>query len=317
MDKFEITVPGTDFVIKSDTIYTVLPKPDPSAPDGFREHGTTKIIHPDVGVTHGAPYDSDMEIWDTGFYPFSPCLKGMSEIDKAKHLKDTAEFIVKPVESIKGKDILLHNANNKFFDEFAITLANKVVFNTGNPIELLSLYFSILSKELCPKANVGNPMFKQASYMVVNRDTEISNKEQIEIDNARATGEFYTLLKSDKEKLTKIFKYLRIADTSIEDEQTFISIFNRFLRDKQDGYRNSKIFLEHLDKFSKEAGEEELHLFSMISNLYDKKEIELVKSEYYIKGINLGASLKHAAMTAAKLPEVKKLIVELSSSDEE
>jgi len=315
--QYEIKVPGTDFVIKPDTIYTVLPKPDPNAPDGFKAHGTTKVIHPDVGVTIGAPYSSDMEVWDTGFYEYSPCLNGMSEKDIKNHLEITNKYLVEPIEKIRGKDILKHNVGNKFFDDYVITLGNKVSFNSNNPTERLSLYFAVLAKELAPKDNAGHPAFKQAAYMVVNRDVEINAKEQISIDNGRAIGEFYGLLKTDKPKLQKILKYLRISDTAIEDEGTFISIFNRFLDDKQDGYRNSKIFLENLDKFSTEAGEEELHLFQLIHDLYAKGEVKLIKSEYYIKDISLGNSIKHAAMYAVANPEVKKLIVELSTLDDE
>lgn len=314
---FEIKVPGTDFIIKPDTIYTVLPKSDPNAPDGFKEHGTTKVIHPDVGTTIGAPYDSDMEVWDTGFYEFSPCLNGMPKEELAKHLEVTKAFLVDPIEKIKGRGILEHNVGNKFFDSYAITLANKVSFNSNNPTERLALYFAVLAKELAPKDNVGHPSFKQAAYQVVNREVEINAKEQITIDNGKAIGEFYSLLKSDRPKLQKILKYLRISDTAIEDEGTFITIFHRFLEDKQDGYRNSKIFLQHLDKFNTEAGEEELHLFQMIHDLYTAGQVKLIKSEYYLRDINLGNSIKHAAMLAAVSPEIKKIIVELTAQADE
>lgn len=315
-DSFEIKIPGTDFTIMSNTIYTVIPKPDPNAPDGFKEHGTTKVLNPDVGVTMGAPYNSDMNVWDTGFYEFSPCFRGMNDKEIKAHIDNVQEHIIKPVERIKGVGVL-HHLNNKFFDDLVIPLANKTSFNTGAPLELLGLYFSILSRELCPKENEGNPNFKQASYMVVSRSKEISNLAQTDIDNGKAMGEFYSLLKTNKPKLEKLFRYLGIASTAIEDEDTFFTVFNRFLKDKQDGYRNSKIFLRELAKFETEEGEEELQLFYLLHDLYDKKVVKLIKSEYYLNGISLGNSIKHAAMKAVRDPDIKKKIVELSVEEVE
>ena len=91
---FTIKVPGIDFEIKSNTIYTVKPKVDPKAPDGFRNHGTTKVIHPAVGDTVTAPFDVAMGVWDTGFYPHSPCLRAMSEREREEHLKNIKKYLV-------------------------------------------------------------------------------------------------------------------------------------------------------------------------------------------------------------------------------
>jgi len=314
---FEIKIPGMDFVIKSNTIYTVIPKPDPNAPDGFKEHGTTKLIHPDVTQTVAAPFDVDMGVWDTGFYPYSPCLKGMTEKEKEEHVKQVTELIVKPVEQIKGEGILDHSAKNNFFDDFPIALYNKVSFNTAEPMQLLMLYLVILGRELAPKEFSSQPQFKKAAYQVVNREKEISNKQQIEIDKGRAIGEFYSLLKSNKEKLGIILSYLGISTTSMQDEDTFITVFQRFLNDKQDGYRNSKIFLDTLNKFSSKDGEEELYIYRALNQLYDKGEIKSFKQEFFLKDHNLGNSIKHAAMYVSSKPDIKKLIMDLNADDEE
>lgn len=315
MKKFEIKVPETDFIIKSDTIYTVIPKPDPNAPDAFREHGTTKIIHPDISDTIGAPYSTEMGVWDTGFYEFSPCLVGMNSDEKEAFISLVTKAIVEPIEQIKGKGTLEHR-NNEFYDELVIPLYNKVSFNTADPMQLLGLYFAVLSKQLCPKDNVGNPNFKYAAYQVVNREKEVTNLEQIKIDNTKAIGEFYKLMSTDKEKLSIIMKYLNISSTVLEDEDTFISVFSNYLEDKQDGYRNSKIFLQQLNKFDTAEGQEELYIYEALSKLYDQKKLKLFKQEYYLGTHNLGGSIKHAAMTALVNPEIQKLITEMSEVKE-
>ena len=315
--KFEIKVPGMDFIIKSDTIYTVIPKPDPNAPDGFKEHGTTKLIHPDVTNTVAAPFDVDMGVWDTGFYTYSPCLKGMSEEEKKSHVDSVNKHIVEKVELIKGKGVLRHGADNNFFDDFPITLYNKVSFNTAEPLQLLMLYLVVLGRDLAPKEYVGHPLFKKAAYQVVNREKEISNKQQIEIDKSKAIGKFHGLLNSDRDKLAIILSYLGISNTSIEDDDTFITVFTRFLNDKDDGYRNSKIFLDTITKFSDKDGEEELYIFKALQELSAKGDLKVFKQEYYLGEHNLGNSIKHAAMYASSKPDIKKLIMETQAEDEE
>lgn len=313
---FEIKVPGMDFVIKSNTIYTVIPKPDPNAPDGYKEHGTTKLIHPDVTNTVSAPYDINMGVWDTGFYSLSPCLRGLSEKEKEAHVANVQEHIVDKIEQIKGKGALDHNSKNDFFDNFPITLYNKVTFNTAEPGQLLMLYLALLNREVAPKEYVGHPLFKKAAYQVVNREKEISNKQQIEIDKSIAIGEFYKLLKSDTEKLSIILRYLGISTTTIKDENTFMTVFTRFLEDKQDGYRNSSTFLNTLKKFTGDDGEEELYIYKSLNDLYDQGELKLFKQEFFLGEYNLGNSIKHAAMYVVNKPEIKKLIMEKTTEDE-
>ena len=125
------------------------------------------------------------------------------------------------------------------------------------------------------------------------------------------------MLKSDKEKLLTIFRYLKVSDTLIQDEGTFITVFNRFLNDKEDGYRNGKIFLEHVDRFATEEGEEELNAFKLLNDLYAQKQVKVIKKEYYLKNINLGNSLKHAATKVANDPELYKLVLELTADEEQ
>lgn len=310
---FQLKVPGTNFVIKSNTIYTLKPKPDPNAPDGFKKHGTTKVIHPEIGDTISMPFDTEMGVWDTGFYDYSPCLRGMDPQEREKFIEDVNEIIVKPVESIKGQDRLRHTADNQFFDEYVVTLANKMAFNTANPLELFGLYLSLLGKQICPSDQVGNPAYKHAAFQVVDREKQRSSEEESSINNSKAIGKFYMLLQTDKDKLLNIFDYLGISRTAILDEETFITVFNKYLEDKQDGYRNGKIFLEHVAKFSTEDGEEELNAYSMLNDLYKKGDaVKVVRKEFYLKEHNIGNTIKHGAAKVVNDKELYKLLIELA-----
>lgn len=307
---FEIKVPGSNFVIKSNTIYRVKPKVDNNAPDGFRNQGTTKVIHPAVSDTVTAPFDIAMGVWDTGFFTDSPCLRGMKPEEQLNHVKNVTKHIVEPVEKIKGKGTLNHLANNDFFDKYVITLANKMIFNTAEPLQLLSLYLAVVGKQLTPSTEVGNRTYKHSAFQVINREQEVSTKEQSTLDSMKAMGEFYSLLQNNKEKLSKIFKYLKISNTLIKDEGTFMTVFNRYIEDREDGYRNGKIFLDTLERFSGE-GEAELNVFSDLNTLYDKGIIKINRKQFYYKDINLGNTLKEAASKVMAETELRKTILEV------
>lgn len=316
MSKFEFQVPGTEFSIKSNTIYKVTSKVDPDAPDGFVEHKTTKVIHPDVTTSVGAPYDVGMEAWNTGFYPASPCLRGMSESEKTAIIKVLNEHIVKKVEAIKGEGRLSHSKDNPFWDSFRIPLGTEVVFNTGNPIELMQLYLAILGKNLAPKELENHPNFKKAQFCVVNNEQAVSAKQEKDQEKLEANGLFYMLYQSDREKLFNILDYLNIVNSDKTDKATLSSAFMAHLEDKSpSGFQNSKIFIDTHNKFSTEAGEQELYIYGIIKKLFKKGIIKVVRGTVYLDDENLGNSFKLAAETASKTPELVKRLVELSQND--
>ncbi len=316
MSKFEFQVPGTDFSIKANTIYKVTSKLDPEAPDGFVENKTTKVIHPDVTTSVGAPWDTAMEAWNTGFYKGSECLRGMSAEEKDSIIKVLTENIVRPVEAIKGAGRLTHEKDNEFWDTFRIPLGTEVVFNTANPVELLQLYLAILGKNLAPKSLENHPNFKKAQFCVVNNEDAVSAKEERDHERLKATGLFYTLYQSDKQKLFNIMDYLSIVNSDKTDEKTLSSAFTAYLEDKSPtGFQNSKIFVDTFNRFQGEAGEQELYVYGLLKSLYKKDIVKVVRGEVYLDDISLGNSFKLAAETASKLPETVKKLVELSQND--
>ena len=86
-----------DFEIKKDTLYEIKEKLDTSAPDGFKEFNTTKVLS-DLVVDSfpGAIFDEERGIWDTGLYPTSRALaKAIPDADaRALALKSIIKNIV-------------------------------------------------------------------------------------------------------------------------------------------------------------------------------------------------------------------------------
>ena len=313
MSKFKFTVPGTDFEIVSDTIYKVVPKLDPDAPDGFVENGTTKIIHPNITTSVGAPWDETMKVWNTGFYKASPCYKGMSPEEREALINVFEKHLVKPVEEVKGEGILNHTSGHEFFDNFSIPLGTTVTFNTNDPIQRLQLFWAILGKNLAPKRLENHPNYSKADFCVVNNEDATNRKEEKTFQNTKAIGLFYTLLQSDKEKLFQILEYLGVVNSDLTEEKTLTTVFTSFIEDKSpEGYQNSKIFIETFNKFSTEAGENELYIYDLLKKLHKKGIVKIVRGSVYLDDMNLGNGFKLAATYAATNQEVNQRLLELS-----
>ena len=133
-----------DFEIKKDTLYEIKEKLDTSAPDGFKEFNTTKVLSDIVVDTFpGAIFDEERGIWDTGLYPTSKSLaKAISDLDaRTLALKSLKTNIINPIEEEKGEGILDHTSNNNhFWDSFRIECHRGKLFDTAKTEDLLRLY---------------------------------------------------------------------------------------------------------------------------------------------------------------------------------
>lgn len=312
---FEFTIPKTQFVMKSDSMYQIQPKTDSGAPDGFKENGTTKVISPDIGNTVHAPFNDEMKVWDTGFYRSSPVLRGMKDEEKEEIIKLLNEHIVKPVEELKGEGALSHQEKNDFLDNFGIELKAYRVLNTADPLQRLALYFAVLNRDLAPKEHSSNPLYGKAQYVVVNREEAVNVRQEREMQKNDAIGLFYVLQNSDKDKMHDLLDYLGIASTTTVDKATLNSAFNRWLTDKTTGYQNSKIFIDTYNNFDSEEGAEELYLYKKLKKLHNKNLVKMQRGELFLEGKAIGAGYKLAAASLmnnkADKEKISKLIEQI------
>lgn len=315
--EFEIPIPQTQFVMKSDSMYQIQPKMDASAPDGFKDAGTTKVISPDIGNTVHAPFNGAMRVWDTGFYKSSPILRGMKDEEKEKFVELVNKHIVKPVEELKGEGALSHQENNPFLDDFGIELKAYRVINTAEPLQRLALYFAVLGKDLAPKEHQSNPIYSKAQYVIVNREEAVNVRQEREMQKNEAIGLFYVLQRNDKEKMYDLLDYLGISNSKTTDKATLNSSFNRWLEDKTSGYQNSDIFIKAYNKFESEEGAEELYMYKTLKKLHDKNLIKLQRGEVFLDGKPIGAGYKLAAEYLMNNSDDKKKVAALIEQLEE
>jgi hypothetical protein len=286
------------FKFKPNTLYQVTEKLDSSAPSGFVEHKTTKVLHPDVSNSvPGAIFDSELKIWDTGLYDNSKALrKAVPSLDeRSKLVKEVIKYIVKPLQLLKGKEYLSQfEDNNTFWDDFRINIFKDKVFNTERPDELLQLYLTVLHRQITPKELESHPDFKNSQYCIVDKEDSIDRKQEKEMGVMEAQSTFFTLLKSKREDLFLILDYLRLSVTPKTDDKVLASLFNNWLKDKTDGFQNYAVFLKTHKFFGTVDGEKELYYHSKIKDLIKKNVIKQKKSEIWFEDEFIGSDLKSA-----------------------
>lgn len=288
------------FKMKPDTLYQITEKLDSSAPEGFREFKTSKILHPDITNSEpGAVFDLDLGIWDNGLYENSKGLRRAIPVaeERVKFLKDVTKYIVKPLEDLKGKNFLSQfTENNTFWDKYRVEIGKDRVFNTGNPEEFLQLYLSILHRHLTPKELESNPSFKNSQYCIVDKESSIDRKLEKEYGMMEANSTFFTLLKgAKKDDLFILLDYLRIPMSPKTEDRILVNQFNNWLNHKTDGYQNYSVFLKTYKFFRTEEGEKEVFYHSKLKDLIKTGVIKQKQKEIWFEDEFMGSDLKAAA----------------------
>lgn len=307
--EFSFKVNGIE--IQNNSLYQIIPKPDPDAPDGFVKFETSKLLM--KGIKESAPcsFNEYKKVWDTGFYAQSPCYTGMKPEDVKTKVDVLIENILTPYEQLMGEGTLNHRQeNNQFWDDFGGDLYNGKVYNTGDPKELLELYMAILHFNVVRPEDKSQPFARKAKYCVVNRDAVTSLKEQKSANKAEAIGNYYTLLNNNKESLLNVLEYLGIITNRKTEDRTLTNIVMEFFEAKKEGSNNIKRFLEVVKKTNNPKGKEELKVFTCLTELRRKREIVEQYGELYLDGSVLGSNLKDATARVIADKDLKIKVVQ-------
>ena len=305
-----------DFEIKKDTLYEIKEKLDTSAPDGFKEFNTTKVLSDTIVDTFpGAVFDRERGIWDTGLYPTSSSfMRAIQPEIRVSALKALKENIVKPIEAEKGENVLDQNSsNNRFWDSFRIDLQRGKVFDTAKAEDLLRLYLLLIHRRVTPKHMESHPEFKQpiSMYCIVDKDSSVSREAEKEMRQAKASALFYNLLSTDREGLIRVLDYLGISATNATEDAVLYTIFGNFIKSKEDKYQNDKIFIETVEKYQTEDGEEEIFIHSKLKELYIKGKVKNKKGEIWIDDVFVESGWKNAARKVKEDKELKQIFTGL------
>jgi hypothetical protein len=306
-----------DFEIKKDTLYEIKEKLDTSAPDGFKDFNTTKVLSDLVVDTFpGAIFDEERGIWDTGLYPTSKALsRAIPDVDARKlALKSITLNIITPIESEKGDNILDHTqANNTFWDSYRIECHRGKLFDTSKADDLLKLYLLLVHKRVTPKEMESHPEFKQpiSMYCIVDKDSSMSREAEKEMRKAKASALFYTLLTSDKEGLIYVLEYLGINATKASDDSVLYTVFGNYINSKEDKFQNDKLFIDAVEKYQTEEGSEELYIHSKLKELYVKGKVKYKKGEIWMDDVYVENGWRNAAVKVKTDQELKQVFASL------
>lgn len=304
---FNLKVNGVE--LKSNTIYKIAPKKDDNAPDAFRKHDTSKLLV--NGVSEGAPcvFNVEQGVWDTGFFPESPCYRGWKSEDIEKAVAARVEYIKKPFELLRGKEVLSHTDDNTFWDSFAASnLWNGRMMDTKQPKHLLELYIASLHRYICTKEYQNQYEYLNASYTVINRDKDVSVAEERKKIKAEALKEYFKMSTSNPGKALEVLRYVGLPHTGDEDATT--SIMMDYLDNKKEGHNNSVRLLETLKKAGNNFGYYQINMYTQLADLYQKGVIKKDGGTFSLNNIEIGTDLKAASLSISQSSdkELKELI---------
>jgi hypothetical protein len=306
-----------DFEIKKDTLYEVKEKLDTSAPEGFKEFNTTKVLSDMVVDTFpGAIYDEERGLWDTGLYPTSNALiRAITDSDaRALALTSLRKNIILPLEEEKGENILDHTPkNNLFWDKFRIECHRGKLFDTSKTEDLLRLFLLLLHKRVTPKEMESHPEFKQpiSMYCIVDKDSSVSREAEKEMRKAKASALFYNLLNTDRAGLLQVLDYLGISASSTSDDAVLYTVFGNYMSSKEDKFQNDKLFIDTVDKYQTEEGAEEIYIHSKLKELYVKGKVKYKKGEIWMDDVFVESGWKNAARKVKEDQEMKQIFATL------
>ena len=306
-----ISVNGLD--IKKNSLYKIVDKTDNNALTGLKEYGSTKIPQEYMGTSATCPYDVNSDTFDTGFYIYSPCYKGVDQAARVKMVALLQEHIVEPYEKVYGPG-KLDNRNEEFWTTYSIDLEEGRILNTANIKDLLDLYIAMRGFELTPKALNGDPRFSGSQFFI--EDREVSNKKRNERaqNYMSALQNFFIMLNSEKHKLISVLKYANMNAANSFDantsDQNISSLFKTWV---DADVKNVDNFLRVSTMINKKAGLEEVTIYSLLIDMLKKGRLPKIGEEFTYDDIPLGADLKSVAKnlaTKTSLKDIKNKILQ-------
>lgn len=305
MSETVISINGLD--IKKNSLYKIIDKADNNALDGLRDYGSTKIPQEFMGTSAQCPYDISTETFDTGFYIYSPCYKGLDQEARIKHVAILQELIVEPFEKVYGIGIL-DNKNEKYWTEYNIDLEEGRIFNTANIKDFLDLYIAMRGFELTPKSKNGDPMFAKSQFFIEDREVTSKKRNERAQNYMSALENFFIMMTSEKHKLISVLKYANMNAANAMDSTTPNSNINSLFKSWIDeDVKNVDNFLRVSAMVNKKAGLEEVTLYSILIKMLKANKLQKIGEEFSYEDSILGADLKSAAKNLATKPSFKEV----------
>lgn len=309
------------FKVYDNRVYYVKDKIDYDAPSGFEKAGVTKLPHDGVTdsftirfkQTGGA--QSKEGVWDTGFYPSSPCFRNISESQATVLAKNNVKNVLVPYTKSTSisEDKLSHSSDNTWWDSKIMQLYSGKTFNTARPEERFELYFALLRDRLTPEGQEGNSKFKSSSYVVIDIESNKKRRDEKTELEFKAIGTFMGLMQTDKPGLIKLLDYVGLNVAETVNDSTLNSMFKTFIETSES---KMKLYLAMVDEFDTKDGRAKIDIYHILRKKYPNGGVTRSKSgEFLYDGLEIGGDLKTAAQNIATRSEFKTIKEQLLLAD--
>lgn len=294
-----------DFEIEVGAIYKVINRPDKSAPEAFQEKGSTKLPSVEVANYRGVNFVSDElgnGVYDTGLYEDSPCYALLDRDEVKLRVNALKKYVVEPYERFMGKEGLLNHNNLEFWDNFSYKLGVDRAFKTSQASDLLDLVQAVLSYQLVPKNEKGNPRYGAAQYMVEDVTKYKGHKEEINNNFMEAVLSFGKLLENNRVTAIRALEYIGFNTISEDIENSSLNsmVYSWLMNDDGNAVKLLRIY----EKALTSDGSDEIALFHILNKKVRTGQVSNISGEYYYGEIPLGVDLKEAASRLMKDKEL-------------
>ena len=322
-DKRELLFTIDDFEVYSNSVYVIEGKPDYTAPSGFIAKGVTALPSADIDKTYPGPFiesspGSTDGIWDTGFYPMSPCYATFSEEEKKVISAARKKNILAKYKTLVGDADALDHTDHKGWNKFSFTLRLDKLYNTSNAKDLMELYMAIHTGVLCPKGKERSHKYSRAAYTIVDKAKQSISKKTAKLSEFEAIERFSLLWANDQVRLKDVLVYIGITFSDNIEKADLVSVFSTYLSGGPD---KIEVFMNTTDRSEKDTGYSEIKLFRNLKELSRKGVSKLTKSPngiYFYDGFEVGPDLKSASKNIIMNKEflhIKNELVHLTNED--
>lgn len=323
MKDFQVKVPGTNFILKSNSTYRIEGKVSEHSPLEFQKAGFTRIPDKKFGAQVSVKFDPKRKIWDTGFYENSPCY--ISTRTKKEEVIKTVEtlkkYLLPHLEESLPEGALSQKSTNTYFDDYRENINQKNTYNTYEPLHFWMLWNAFLDYVIAPVDEQKKPVYRDAMIstpFVIYDGSKKRNQEQDDtFEKAKATSTFMSKLLSDKpadkELLIDVSNYVGFKIGSKTDDKVAISQFENWVTNKQKSRQNVSQFNKKMEYFSKTKNKEELKLYNSVKIALKEGIITKDREELFLQGESLGMDAKKAAQTLNTNKALKKTLLEAMS----
>lgn len=271
---------------------------------------TKKFPFSGCGITDCVNFDKQKNIFDTGFYESSFCLKEYTEAQKEELVPIYVKQIKEPYEKFVNEN-LDHSSKNQFWEKYKYEAYVNKEFDTNKPDEMFELFQVIIQGLACDK-NEKNPFYRQnAQFTISNPQVTKNKKKENAKTRIKAIEKLTLLADGDKPKLDLILSYVRGESTSKVDKDDVKVIYFEVINDPKSGLDFAERFNEACEDYETEQGKDKMEYFHAINELVRIRKIKKDRRGYMTEsGAYLGNTLQDIAKFCMKKDSAQSKAIE-------